>query len=590
MDIGQNAELSLRLSSAGEVQEWFSMHVTLDGEPYTLDRDQAAAVLDRHKNTLVTARAGSGKTRVIAAKVAYLVAVEQISLGEIAIFMFNRTAAAEVNERIGRVEVDGKRLSELSDQLARCGTTSSAARKTTATSGSGINVASTFHKFALDVVKLTGLKPEIISETDHNELVRLGLRRAVERSRQKFSPADYGDILKLTNSFIARAGQKFCGEDGFLQLKDEVEMYVSRHNDDSEYQKPILIHRLALTTYLDYLEHLRLPKIDFNLLMQKAIEILESAGNGQIFSEIRQKFAGLKYLMVDEYQDFSYLFYAIIRALRTICPATHLFAVGDDWQAINRFAGSDVDYFLNFERYFPEDYQNVPLLTNYRSDKVIVENANDYMLKFYDPKASRAVPFSKKNGKIYRKKLGKTKFDQADILEDGLSDGRYQKVLLGGVRQARKLANLGENPEKTVLPAARMLKTCTEIIKHNRQKSIMLLHRHNFTTVAGVDLVVFERALKDILVRERIMGEAEFQQQVRIMTMHKSKGLEADVVILLELDQAQALSSHPFATMFEIFDDNLETEKSDQHRLLYVALTRAKHKLYILTNDQEFLA
>ena len=65
---------------------------------------------------------------------------------------------------------------------------------------------------------------------------------------------------------------------------------------------------------------------------------------------------------------------------------------------------------------------------------------------------------------------------------------------------------------------------------------------------------------------------------------------KADVVILLELDQAQVLSSHPFATMFELFDDNLETEKADQHRLLYVALTRARHKLYILSNDQEFVA
>ena len=75
-----------------------------------------------------------------------------------------------------------------------------------------------------------------------------------------------------------------------------------------------------------------------------------------------------------------------------------------------------------------------------------------------------------------------------------------------------------------------------------------------------------------------------------MMTMHKSKGLESDVVILLELDRVQVLASHPFATMFEIFDDNLETEKSDQHRLIYVALTRAKHKLYILTSDQEYLA
>jgi len=566
------------LGSAKDTQTWFADHVTLDGEAYTLDQDQAAAVLDRHKNTLVTARAGSGKTRVIVAKVAYLVAVERISLREIAIFMFNRTAAAEVNERIARVEVDGCQLPEISEGI-----------KSPSLSFPP-QVASTFHKFALDVVKMTGLKPEIIDETIHDRLVRAQLKKAVVKARAKFSPTDYSDLLKLTNSFIARAGQKFCGEDDLVRLKTEVEMYSTRYADKEAYQTRIKIHQLALMTYFGYLEQLRLPRIDFNLLMQKAIEVLEAAGNGQIFPELRHKFQNLQYIMVDEYQDFSYLFYAIIRALRTICPPAHLFAVGDDWQAINRFAGSDVDYFLNFEKYFPEDFQNIPLLTNYRSDRAIVENANDYMLKHYSPEAKRAVPFSRKNGKICRKKLAKIKFDKTDILEDGLGDGRYQRILLSEIRRANKFTELSEDPAKAILPAAKLLKVCTKIIQQNRKKSVMLLHRHNFTSVAGVDLVVFERALRGLSIQEGIMTRGDFDRQIRMMTMHKSKGLEADVVILLELDQAQVLSSHPFATMFELFDDNLETEKADQHRLLYVALTRARHKLYILSNDQEFVA
>ena len=375
-----------------------------------------------------------------------------------------------------------------------------------------------------------------------------------------------------------------------MRLKTEVEMYSTRYADEEAYQTRIKIHQLALMTYFGYLEQLRLPRIDFNLLMQKAIEVLEAAGNGQIFPELRYKFQNLQYIMVDEYQDFSYLFYAIIRTLRTICPPAHLFAVGDDWQAINRFAGSDVDYFLNFEKYFPEDFQNIPLLTNYRSDRAIVENANDYMLKHYSPEAKRAVPFSRKNGKICRKKLAKIKFDKTDILEDGLGDGRYQRILLSEIRRANKFTELSEDPAKAILPAAKLLKVCTKIIQQNRKKSVMLLHRHNFTSVAGVDLVVFERALKRVLLEEAIIDSERFAGQIRMMTMHKSKGLEADVVILLELDQAQVLSSHPFATMFELFDDNLETEKADQHRLLYVALTRARHKLYILSNDQEFVA
>lgn len=588
-DLSPAEEARYNLASAEEVQAWFARHVTLEGEPYTLDRDQAAAVLDRHRNTLVTARAGSGKTRVIVAKTAYLVAVEQISLSEIAIFMFNRTAAAEVNERIARVKVDGRTLPEISGDLAR--KTNNKSNNRGSSSQTMIpRVASTFHKFALNVVRMTGLKPEIIDEATHDQLVRSELKKAVIKARQKISPADYADLLKLTNSFIARAGQKFCGEEGLARLSTEIEMYVSRHGDDPTYQKALRIHQLAFMAYLGYLEQLRLPKIDFNLLMQKATEFLEATASGQIFPEIRQKYRNLRYLMIDEYQDFSYLFYAIVRALRMICCSAHLFAVGDDWQAINRFAGSDVDYFLNFEKYFPEDYQNIPLLTNYRSDRIIVENANDYMLKDYCPGAERAIPFSRKNGKIYREKLAKVKFDRMDILEDGLGDGRYQTILIDEIQRAKKAADLGENPAKAVLPAARMLKKCVAIIRCNRHESIMLLHRHNFTSTAGVDLVIFGRALGRILEDEAILTSQEFAKQIRIMTMHKSKGLEADVVILLELDRSQVLASHPFATMFEIFDDNLETEKADQHRLLYVALTRAKHKLYILTNDKTFLA
>lgn len=90
-----------------QASDWFKHHVTLFGEPYTLDDDQVRAAIDTHKNTLVTARAGSGKTRVIVAKVAYLVAHGLANLDEIAIFMFNRTAAAEVNTRIAAVKVDG---------------------------------------------------------------------------------------------------------------------------------------------------------------------------------------------------------------------------------------------------------------------------------------------------------------------------------------------------------------------------------------------------------------------------------------------------------------------------------------------------
>lgn len=551
-----------------QVLDWFRHHVTLDCEPYTLDSDQARAVLDSHKNTLVTARAGSGKTRVIVAKVAYLVSKCQLSLSDIAIFMFNRTAAAEVNQRIATVRVDGRALSS-----------------------GPVTVASTFHKFALDIVKMAGEKPQIISEAEQSALIQASLKRAIATSGQKVPPSEYSDFLKLTASFIARAGQKYCGEAGLAELTRAVQSHLAKLPPSDQ---SVRIHQLAFASYRYYLEALRPPRTDFNLLMTRATTLL-TRSTSQPDNPIFRRFQNLRYILVDEYQDFSYLFFVIIQALRLVCPRAHLFAVGDDWQAINRFAGSDVDYFLNFANYFPEDPANIPLMTNYRSDRAIVENANDYMLAHYDPAASRAVPFSHKKGKIIRQNYAKIRFDLSDFQEDCLGDGRYLAALFEVITQ--DTADSPETPAnppavslahlKEYLPIAQLLKATARIVKKHPHEQIMLLHRHNFTSVPSITLPIFTLALKNFLVREAILTPAAFDRQIRTMTMHKSKGLESDIVIFLELNRDQVLSEHPHATIFSIFGDDLATEKADQHRLLYVALTRAKHRLYLLSSDRD---
>ncbi len=544
------------MNNSCKSRSWFESHVSLFGKPYTLDDDQAKAVFDDHKNTLVTARAGSGKTRVIVAKIAYLVATQQAKLSEIKAFMFNRTAAAEVNERIGAVEIDGASLKELN-------------------SGREIKVASTFHKFALDTVKLAGEKPELIPESEHDQIIRRAVSKILAQQGRKFSPQEQVETLRLASSFIARAGQKYSSEHGLKELCGEIDNYCHKYQDNEDYCSKIWLHRVCLAAYEDYLLALNFPKIDFNILMARATRILQA--NAKQENPTIKNVRHYKYIMVDEYQDFSLLFLNIIQALRSNCPAAHLFAVGDDWQAINRFAGSDVDYFINFAKYFPDDVINIPLMTNYRSDKRIVENANNYMLKNYNPQATRAVPFSKHSGKIKRLNCAKIKFDESDLREDALGDARYQKALA---------ESCGGKPNE-FREAAKLLKQVATLMKKHRKEQILLLHRHNFTSFAKVSLENFVQALKIYLLDQNIFTEEQFNAQVRAMTMHKSKGLESDIVILLELNRDQVLGQHPHATTFELFGDNLATEKADQHRLLYVAMTRAKHKLYVLTKDRK---
>lgn len=533
-----------------EAGTWFARHVTLDGRPYTLDEDQVRAAIDGHKNTLVTARAGSGKTRVIVAKVAYLIAKQHLSLDEIAIFMFNRTAAAEVNERIAKIQIDGR---SLVDEPA-------------------LHVASTFHKYALDIVKQAGEQPKIINESEHDKLIREALEKSLKAHEHKVNPNEKRELLNIVSGFVTRAGQKFPGRSGLNELTSEIQKFCETSTDP----KLRFYHEASYRAYAEYLARLQPPLIDFNLLMSRATGVLNDSKNPANFQKIRR----LKYLMIDEYQDFSYLFFALTTAIRKLAPNAKLFAVGDDWQAINRFAGSDVDYFLNFSTYFSEDNTNIPLATNYRSARKIVERANHYMLNNYNPKALPARAFSHKHGKITIVNPTKIHFDATDILEDGNADGRYQIAL----------AHAAKVPIKQIsISAAKLLKQLVRLIKRHRHSDIMLLHRHNFTSYENVDLETLRQALKVLIVSEHIMTGTNFEQQIRCMTMHKSKGLESEIVILLEVDREVVAAHHPHATIFPLFGDTRTAESADQKRLLYVAMTRAKQRLYILSQERTSL-
>ena len=81
---------------------------------------------------------------------------------------------------------------------------------------------------------------------------------------------------------------------------------------------------------------------------------------------------------IDEYQDFSELFHRLMEAIRKQNPQARFFCVGDDWQAINGFAGSDLRFFQDFTHDFP-DSRKLHLTTNYRSGKSIVNVGNALM-------------------------------------------------------------------------------------------------------------------------------------------------------------------------------------------------------------------
>lgn len=471
------------MKSARELQKWFESHIADDGTPYRLDKHQAKIVLDCHKNTLVTARAGSGKTRTIVAKVSYLLTYEKIPPEEIIIFAFNRKARAEINERLLKITFDNQ---PLFDKIP--------------------NLATTFHAFAYKA--LGGkevLASKMISEQKDLEILQTICRNLLKKSFTS-------KTVEIAKQFITRSEQQFFTNYGSLADK------ISQLPETNSKQKLRLLYRI-LVHYKKQLKSQNLT--NFNEIMADAAAKIARENSALNYS----------YIFVDEYQDFSKLFLNLIQSIREKCPDAHLLAVGDDWQAINRFAGSNVDYFLNFQKYFPENSAKLFIPTNYRSGKIIVRSANFFMSK----------ALGDFNGCKSGNKL------RAKIFYKNMMFENYPKII-------------------------------AKIIEDNPGKSIKLLSRNNE--------ISFERGTLSAFVEKvRKSLKPSLNVELSESTIHRSKGLESDVVILLEIDANKFPSPDKTGGLYEIFGDTKRNLFLDEARLFYVALTRPKEKLYILSKS-----
>ncbi|MBQ3306141.1 UvrD-helicase domain-containing protein [Candidatus Saccharibacteria bacterium] len=470
------------------LQAWFKQHIKDQGRPYTLDKDQAKIVLDCHKNTLVTARAGSGKTRTVVAKVVYLITHEKIPPKNIIIFAFNRKAKTEVNERLAQITFDGRPLFPGIPELA-----------------------TTFHAFAF---RLLESENNLVSEEVSDAKILRILEHIIGVPR-KTSPERLLKLLTVAKQFIARAEQQFFDDYSVLSAKIGA-LQPGKTRATLEILEKVMI------SYHEYLTAEGL--INFNQLVARAC------------GEIRA--APYEYIFIDEYQDFSLLFLTLVKALRAACPSARLLAVGDDWQAINRFAGGNVEYFLNFKKYFPEDCARLFIPTNYRSGKKIVKNANYFM----------SAAISDFNGCKAGNKL-------------------KSAIFLGDVSKIQIPLPLRRGKKKERLIFEQYRRAVSLIIEKNPGKSVKILSRNNELSFMG--LSEFCESLG------KVPG-------LSFSTIHKSKGLEADVVILLEIDAGKFPGPDKSEGLYEIFGDNERTLLEDEHRLFYVALTRPKEKLYIL--------
>ena len=486
------------MQNVRSLRQWFKNHIADNGRAYTLDKNQAKIVLDSHKHTLVTARAGSGKTRTIVAKAAYLLAHEKIPPDQIIIFSFNRKARAEVNERLHQITYDGQPVLAKEKSLA-----------------------TTFHAFAYQILGgKNALSDKLTSEATQEKILN-----DICLSRELTVKADE---LK---QFITRAEQQF------FTNYDDLATKINRLPDGDTKTK-LQTFDLIFKEYRQKMQSLDLT--NFNQIMaDAAVKIENGTANIQRF----------KHIFVDEYQDFSKLFLTLIKALLKNSPDAKFLAVGDDWQSINRFAGSNVDYFLKFENYFTEDNAKLFIPTNYRSGRRIVQNANFFMGKALSD-YNGCKSGNKQKAKIY-----------------------YKNIDFGTTRKDPCVPLLIEN----------YLKTTLQIIRKNPNKTIKILSRNNDLRIPNWSLEQYVNLVIAQCSSQGIMSAEKLEELITYSTIHRSKGLEADIVILLEIDENKFPAPDKTHGLYKIFGDDEKTLFQDEARLFYVALTRPKEKLYILS-------
>src|SRR5437667_1814948 len=269
-------------------------------------------------------------------------------------------------------------------------------------------------------------------------------------------------------------------------------------------------------------------RIDFSDMLHQAADILESGTN---------PLPKFEHVLVDEFQDTSAAMARFLKALVAVTGA-RLFAVGDDWQAIYGFAGGDVDHIINFESHFGPASTTM-LNVNYRSPAVIVEAGAALIARNERQVPKQVIISSREQGEAY---VHEVSDDDSAIVDRTASLVRQE---------------LHQVPANRILVLSRTNHLLEDIIQACRRNGV---------PVGNPD--------RDV-------------QGVRILSAHKAKGLEAEIVIVANV------SDHLFGFPSKVENpDVLEPVRmsagdapAEERRLFYVAITRAMKRLHLVSRQ-----
>ena len=286
-----------------------------------LNEEQIKPVTDTEGAVLVLAGAGSGKTRVLTSRIAYLVQEKGVYPSSILAITFTNKAAKEMRERLS-VMVDGS---------------------------AGMWIC-TIHSMCVRILRMYADRLgftqnfSIYSETERAAVIK-----------RAFAECGFEDEKLLKNVKFHIANAKMLG----LEPHEYARENADQRNIDE-----------IARVYAAYCDHLKKNNaLDFDDLLTQTLRLLET--DKDALDYLSGKF---RYIHVDEFQDTNRVQYDIVRLLATVHG--NLFAVGDDDQSIYGWRGAKIENILNFEKDF-RGAKVYKLERNYRSTKSILKLANE---------------------------------------------------------------------------------------------------------------------------------------------------------------------------------------------------------------------
>ena len=292
-----------------------------------LNPQQRAAVEAVDGPLLILAGAGSGKTRVITHRIAYLIQVRNVAADSILAVTFTNKASAEMGERVDKL-LEHRSLAK--------------------------PLLATFHSFCVRMLRRDiealrigneGLTRNFViyDETDQQAIVKQAMRRMGLDTKQLTPRTVLSRISWAKNHMLDP-------QETYLQSADPVSEKIAH-------------------IYEVYRKELRKANaLDFDDLLLEAVRLLRSS------AEVRERYnRRYRYLLIDEYQDTNRPQYELMKLLAG--PEHNVCVVGDEDQSIYSWRGADIRNILEFERDFPEA-KTIRLEQNYRSTQVILEGAS----------------------------------------------------------------------------------------------------------------------------------------------------------------------------------------------------------------------